>query len=167
MTKTAGERQRYVSVIGAGEPTASQAESAYEVGREIARAGHILVCGGLAGVMEAAARGAAEAGGISLGILPDDDRSKANPYITVSIPTGFSHGRNYLVVKSGDGVIAVGGGAGTLSEIGLAIKLGRPLVLVDSLDVNSLGVPGAELLSASGPAQAVAAIERAWHLGHY
>ena len=112
--------------------------------------------------MEAAARGAAEAGGISLGILPGDDRSKANPYITASIPTGFSHGRNYLVVKSGEGVIAVGGGAGTLSEIGLAIKLGRPLVLVDSLDIDSLGVPGAESTSASGPAEAVAVIERAW-----
>ena len=167
MTKMTGERRRYISVIGAGEPTARQMELAYEVGREIARVRHILVCGGLGGVMEAAARGAAEAGGLSLGILPGDDRSKANPYITVSIPTGFSHGRNYLVVKSGDGVIAVGGGAGTLSEIGLAIKLGRPLVLVESLNVDLLGVPGAELANVSDPVEAVAAIERAWRSGSY
>ncbi len=164
---TVGERKRYISVIGAGEPTASQAESAYEVGREIARAGYILVCGGLSGVMEAAARGAAEAGGMSLGILPGDDRSDANPYITVSIPTGFSHGRNYLVVKTGDGVIAVGGGAGTLSEIGLAIKLGRPLVLLDSLDIDSLGVAGSKLAAVASPVAAVAAVERAWRSVSY
>ncbi len=167
MTKMTGEHPRYISVIGAGEPTERQAELAYEVGREIARAKYILVCGGLGGVMEAAARGAAEAGGMSLGILPGDDRSKANPYVSASIPTGFSHGRNYLVVKSGDGVIAVGGGAGTLSEIGLAIKLGRPLVLVDSLDVDLLGVSGAPLVSTSDPVEAVAAIERAWRSGTY
>lgn len=160
--KRTSERKRYISVIGASEPSARQAELAYEVGREIARAGHVLVCGGLGGIMETAARGAAEAGGVSLGILPGDDRSQSNPYITISIPTGFSHGRNYLVVKSGDGVIAVGGGAGTLSEIGLAIKLGRPLALLDSLDVGSLDIQGVELITAIGPAETVAAIERAW-----
>jgi len=146
---------RYVSVIGAGTATERELSLAWSVGRAIAEAGHILVCGGLGGVMEAAAKGSAETGGTSVGILPTDDRTPANPYLTVTVPTGFSHGRNYLVVKAGDGVIAVGGGAGTMSEIGLAMKLGRPIVLLASLDVEALGVTHPKLRRAETATEAL------------
>lgn len=145
----------YISVIGAGEASERERELAYGVGFELGRAGHILVCGGLGGVMEAAAMGARDAGGTSIGILPTDDRASANPYLTVTIPTGFSHGRNYLVVKAGDGVIAIGGGAGTLSEIGLALKLGRPVVLLESLDIEATGISASGVRIARDPAEAV------------
>ena len=146
---------RYVSVIGAGTATGRELSLAYAVGRAIADAGHILICGGMGGVMEAAAKGSSEAGGISIGILPTDDRAAANPYLTATVPTGFSHGRNYLVVKAGDGVIAVGGGAGTMSEIGLALKLGRPIVLLESLDVEALGITHPRLRRAGAASEAL------------
>jgi uncharacterized protein (TIGR00725 family) len=153
---------RYVSVIGAGEATEHQSAHAYAVGNTVARAGHILVCGGMGGVMEAAAKGAAAAGGVSIGILPTDDRSTANPYLTVSIPTGFSHGRNYLVVKSGEGVIAIGGGAGTMSEIGLALKLGRPVVLLDSLDIEAAGIMDPGFQRAGSATEALDILTHCW-----
>ncbi len=145
----------YISVIGASEASVREAELAYQVGEEIARAGFVLVCGGLGGVMEAAARGAAAAEGLSVGILPGDDRTEASRYLSVSIPTGFSHGRNYLVVKAADGVIAVGGGAGTMSEIGLALKLGRPVILLESFELAGLDLVAQAALVASGPIEAV------------
>ena len=98
--------------------------------------GGVVVCGGLSGVMEAAARGASEAGGIAIGVLPDEDRARANPYLSYSIPTGAGQARNLAVVCSGEVVIAVGGEYGTLSEIGLALKVGRPVVALDSWDVG-------------------------------
>ncbi|MCZ7664338.1 MAG: TIGR00725 family protein [Thermoleophilia bacterium] len=121
----------YISVIGAGRCTAAQYALAEQVGRLVAGLGAVLVCGGLSGVMAAAARGAKEAGGRTLGILPGHDRSEANTYIDVVVTTGMGHARNLAVVSSGDAVIAVGGEYGTLSEIGLAAKIGRPLVLLD------------------------------------
>ncbi len=147
--------KRYISVIGAGVATERELSLAYAVGQAVAEAGHILICGGMGGVMEAVAHGSAEAGGLSIGILPTDDRAAGNPYLTASVPTGLSHGRNYLVVKSGDGVIAIGGGAGTMSEIGLAMKLGRPIVLLASLDVEALGVTHPKLRRAETATEAL------------
>lgn len=95
-----------------------------------------MVCGGRAGVMEAAARGAAETGGVSVGILPEEDRSAANPYLTYSVATGVGQARNLAVVCSADAVVAVGGGYGTLSEIGFARKVGRPVVALRSWDLG-------------------------------
>lgn len=101
------------------------------IGYEIAKRGHILICGGLGGVMDAAARGAKKASGLSLGILPNASRQAASANLTLSIPTNLSHGRNYLVVLSGDGVIAIGGEFGTLSEMAYALKMKKPLVVME------------------------------------
>jgi len=122
----------HISVIGAGRVTAELYALAEEVGRLVAEAGAVLVCGGLSGVMAAAARGAQEAGGHTVGILPGHDRAEANKYIDCVVTTGMGHGRNLAVVSTGDVVIAVGGAYGTLSEIGLARAIGRPVILLDS-----------------------------------
>ena len=111
-------------------------EKAREVGRLVAGRGGVVVCGGLSGVMEAAARGATEAGGVAIGVLPDEDRARANPYLSYSIPTGTGQARNLAVVCSGEIVIAIGGEYGTLSEIGLALKVGRSVVALDSWEVG-------------------------------
>jgi uncharacterized protein (TIGR00725 family) len=109
---------------------AAEQALAEEIGRLVARAGATLVCGGLGGIMEAAARGAKEAGGTTIGILPGHDRAAANRYLDHVLTTGMGHARNLAVVSSGDAVIAIGGGYGTLSEIGLAAKIGRPVVIL-------------------------------------
>jgi uncharacterized protein (TIGR00725 family) len=126
----------YVAVVGSGTAAGEVYERAREVGRLVAERGGIVVCGGLSGVMEAAARGAAEAGGTSLGILPDGDRGRANGYLSLSVVTGMGQARNLAVVCSGDVVIAVGGEYGTLSEMGLALKAGRPVVALGSWDLG-------------------------------
>jgi uncharacterized protein (TIGR00725 family) len=120
----------YVSVIGGGDCTAAEQALAEEVGRLLAAEGATLVCGGMGGVMEAAARGAKEAGGTTIGILPGHDRTQANRYLDHVVTTGIGHARNLAVVSSGDVVIAIGGGYGTLSEIGLAAKIGRTVVIL-------------------------------------
>jgi uncharacterized protein (TIGR00725 family) len=123
-------------VVGSGEASAELYEKAREIGRLVAERGGTLVCGGRTGVMEAAARGATEAGGVAIGILPDEDRESANDFLTYSVATGTGHARNLAVVCSGDVVVAVGGEYGTLSEIGLALKVGRPVVALESWDLG-------------------------------
>ncbi len=118
----------YVAVIGGGQANPEAAALAREVGREVARRGAVLLCGGLGGVMAAAAQGASEAGGVSLGVLPDADRGRANPYLTYSIATNLGHARNILIAHSADAVIAVDGDYGTISEAAIALKLGKPVV---------------------------------------
>ena len=129
---------------------------ACEVGRLVAERGGIVVCGGRGGVMEAAARGAAEAGGASIGILPDEDRAASNPYLTYSVATGVGQARNLAVVCSAETVVAVGGGYGTLSEIGLARKVGRPVFSLRSWDLGEHAVvaetPEAAVTAAFGAA---------------
>jgi len=127
---TPGRVKTYISVIGGGQCTPDQYGQAHEVGARIAEIGAVLVCGGLGGVMEAAARGASESGGDTVGILPDHSRENANPYVDFVVTTGMGHARNLAVVSSGDAVIAIGGEYGTLSEIGLAAKIGRPVVVL-------------------------------------
>ena len=143
------QRKRYVAVIGGGEAAPEVAALAYEVGRELARRGAIVICGGLGGVMEAAARGVQEAGGVSIGILPDADRRRANPYLTYNIPTNLGHARNMIIVHAADAVIAVGGGYGTISEAAIALKLGKTVVAL-AVDWE---LPG--LKRASHPGEAV------------
>jgi uncharacterized protein (TIGR00725 family) len=126
----------YVSVVGSGEASGELYEKAYEVGRLVAENGGTVVCGGRTGVMEAAARGATEAGGVAIGILPDENRESANEYLSYSVATGTGHARNLAVVCSGDVVIAVGGEYGTLSEVGFALKVGRPVVSLESWDLG-------------------------------
>jgi uncharacterized protein (TIGR00725 family) len=118
----------YISVIGPSRAAPPVAEAAFAVGALIARSGAILVCGGGGGAMEAACRGARSAGGTTVGILPGATRADANPFVDIAIPTGMGEARNALVVRAADAVIAVGGGVGTLSEIGLALKMGRPVI---------------------------------------
>jgi uncharacterized protein (TIGR00725 family) len=127
-------RRRQVAVIGSGtcEEGSETWRMAEEVGRGLAEAETVVVCGGLGGVMEAAARGAATAGGEVIGILPGDSVEHANPHCTHVIATGIGHARNLAVVASGEAVIAVGGEWGTLSEIGFARRLGRTVVALRS-----------------------------------
>jgi uncharacterized protein (TIGR00725 family) len=126
----------YISVVGASECPAKWREMAFELGGIIARRGHVLVCGGLGGVMDAASRGAHDAGGLSVGILPDADRTRASRWLTVSVPTDMGHGRNVLVALSGDAIIAVGGSYGTLSEIAFGLKMGKPVIGLDTWDLE-------------------------------
>ena len=141
----------YVSVVGSGTVTGELYGKAREVGRLVAARGGTVVCGGRSGVMEAAARGATEAGGIAIGILPGEDREQANEFLSYSIATGTGHARNLAVVCSGDVVISVGGEYGTLSEMGLALKVGRPVVALESWDL------GEHVAVASTPEEAVEA----------
>jgi uncharacterized protein (TIGR00725 family) len=110
----------YISVIGAGQASDDEMAAAEEIGRRLADAGAVLVCGGLGGVMDAAARGSAAAGGTSVGILPGEDRTHGSTQLTVRISTGLGEARNAIVARAADAVIAVGGEFGTLSEIALA-----------------------------------------------
>ena len=121
-------KTKYVGVIGAGECSDRVYKLAWEVGHGIAHKGWILVCGGLRGVMEGAAKGCTEAGGLAVGVLPGLDRAAANPFIKISIPTGMGEGRNFLVVRASDVLIAISGGYGTLSEIALALKTGKTVI---------------------------------------
>ncbi len=140
---------RYVAVVGSGTAFGELYEQAREVGRLVAERGAIVICGGLSGVMEAAARGATEAGGTAIGILPDEDRRRQNEHLTYSVATGVGQARNLAVVCSGDVVIAVGGENGTLSEIGLARKLGRPVVVLEGWNL------GEHVTMAGSPEEAV------------
>jgi len=115
-------------VIGSGP---EQEERAEEVGRLLAEGGATVVTGGLGEVMAAAARGAKGAGGATIGILPGETRTDGNPWLDHVVVTGIGHGRNLAVVASGDAVIAVGGRYGTLAEIGFALTLGRPVVVLE------------------------------------
>ncbi|HSL95193.1 MAG TPA: TIGR00725 family protein [Thermoleophilia bacterium] len=160
--------QTYVSVIGASRCGPELAARAEELGRLLARRGCIVVCGGRSGVMEAVARGVAAEGGVSIGLLPEADRSRAAPDLTYSLPTAIGWARNLAVVASGDAVIAVGGAWGTLSEIALARNVGRRVVLLDSWELrppeaagDPAGGSGEDesaldgVLRASSPAEAV------------
>jgi uncharacterized protein (TIGR00725 family) len=126
----------YVAVIGASEATEWELAMAERVGRLLARGGAVLVCGGLGGVMNAAATGCAAEGGTSIGILPGKDRLGASKALTAAIATGFGEARNAIVARSADAVIAVGGEWGTLSEIALATKMGKPVVGLGTWDLR-------------------------------
>lgn len=145
----------FIAVIGSGTCSDEIAALAREVGREIARRGAVLVCGGQGGVMEAACQGAKIAGGTTVGILPGTDRSEANPYVGVPVVTGLGEARNAIVVRTADAVVAVSGGYGTLSEIGLALKMGRPVVGLGTWELCHSGQPVDAVARADSPAQAV------------
>ena len=121
-------RQLYVGVAGASQAGPELVEQAERLGRRLAEGGAVVICGGGPGVMEAVCRGARAAGGTTVGVLPGLDRAEGNPYLTVSLPTGLGQGRNLLLVRSSDALVAVGGGFGTLSEIGLALRTRTPVV---------------------------------------
>jgi uncharacterized protein (TIGR00725 family) len=141
----------HVAVVGPGQGDARVLVLAAEVGAELARRGAVLVTGGLGGAMEAACRGAREAGGTTIGILPGDDRRAANAWVDVAIATGMGELRNGLVVRCADALIAVGGGFGTLSEIGLALKAAKTVVGLGTWELGEGAV-----VAAASPADAVA-----------
>ena len=118
----------HIGVIGAGDCPVEIYETSYDMGHIIGEKGWVLICGGLGGVMEGAAKGCFERGGITVGLLPGTEKESANRFITLAIPTGMGEARNVLVVRASDVVIAIAGGYGTLSEIGLALKIGKPVI---------------------------------------
>ena len=126
------KRKAQIAVIGDNKPSLEIVHWAEEVGRLVAQNEGVIICGGLGGVMAAAARGAAQAGGLTIGILPSYDATTANDSIGVTIATGLGHARNMLVVSSGDAVIALPGAYGTLSEVALALTIGKPVISVNA-----------------------------------
>ena len=149
------ETQRFIAVIGGSECTPDEARLAEEVGRELARKGIALVCGGLRGIMEAVCRGASAEGGLTIGILPVGSRQAANQYVKIPIATNLGEARNVIVVKSSEAVIAIGGGYGTLSEIGHALRNGVPVVGLNTWSLSRNGQPDESIAIASDPADAV------------
>ncbi|MBW2566378.1 MAG: TIGR00725 family protein [Deltaproteobacteria bacterium] len=123
---------KMIGVIGAGSCNNGVYELARRVGAGIAEMGATLVCGGLGGVMEGACLGAHEAGGQTVGILPGSDKAEANAYVATPIVTDLGHARNVLIVRSSDLLIAISGGYGTLSEISIALKIGKPVIGVST-----------------------------------
>jgi uncharacterized protein (TIGR00725 family) len=148
----------YVAVIGPGaQATEEECETAREAGRLLADRNAIVVCGGLGGVMAAACQGAFERGGTTVGLLPGRDRSAGNPYLTVAVPTGLGELRNGLVVRTSDAIIAVGGSWGTLSEVALAVRTGKPVVVIGGWRVEdpAHGLPEDRPVSAVSARDAV------------
>ena len=144
-----------ISVIGASEGADRILADAEAVGRGIAEAGAVLVCGGRTGVMEAASKGAADAGGTVIGVLPTLSTEDANPYVTHPVATGTGHARNLAVVASGEAVIAIGGEWGTLSEIAFARRLGRPVVAIQSWTLRNRAGTDLGIADAETPEEAV------------
>ncbi len=141
--------KHFIGVIGAGHCDTKTYEIAYLTGAEIAKNKFGMVCGGLGGVMEAAARGCKENGGLTLGIIPDADAGQANEYIDIVIPTGMGIMRNLLIVRSAAGIIAINGKYGTLSEIAFALQLDKPLIGLQTWDVSD------KIMTADSPQKAV------------
>jgi uncharacterized protein (TIGR00725 family) len=152
--------QAYVAVIGASNATEWELDTAERVGALLAEAGCVLVCGGLGGVMDAAARGAASRDGVSVGILPGTDRSIASRHLTVAIATGFGEARNAIVARSADAVIAVGGEFGTLSEIALALKMGTPVIGLGTWALGRDDLDRDPIVRAETPEDAITELRR-------
>jgi uncharacterized protein (TIGR00725 family) len=145
----------FIGVIGGSEVAPLIAALAEEVGKEIARRKAVLVCGGMGGVMEAACKGAANEGGLTIGILPEDNREQANAYVRIPIVTGVGYARNIAVVKSSHAVIAIDGSYGTLTEIGYALQGGIPVIGLDTWTFTNKDQPECEIIRAGTPKEAV------------
>ncbi len=130
--------KKLIAVIGGRRIEKALLAEAEEVGRLIAKSGAILVCGGLSGVMEAASRGTKSEGGLTVGILPQNDSRDANQYVDIPIATGLGVGRNVIIARSADALIAVGGEYGTLSEIAFALQMGKPVVGIRTWDIKGV-----------------------------
>ena len=132
---------RYVGVAGASRAEPELLAQGELLGRRLAEGGAVVVCGGGPGVMEAVCRGARTAGGATVGLLPGLDRADANPHLSISVPTGMGQGRNLLLVRSSDALVAVGGGFGTLSEVALALRTGVPVIGLATWSLHLDGQP--------------------------
>ncbi len=149
------DKNIFIAVIGGSDCSTEEANLAEEVGREVARNGAMLVCGGLGGVMEAACRGASREGGLTIGILPGDNRRTANPYVQIPIVTSIGYARNVAVVKSAQAVIAIDGSYGTLSEISHALQSGIPVIGLNTWSLSINGQPDNSIIPADSPKDAV------------
>jgi uncharacterized protein (TIGR00725 family) len=145
----------WIAVVGPGHAAPREAEWAEEAGAAIADAGAVLVSGGLGGVMEAACRGARSRGGTTVGLLPGTDREDANGWVLLAIPTGLGEARNALIVRAADALVAIGGAWGTLSEIALALRAGKPVIGLDTWELGRAGVPVEGVIRAEDAASAV------------
>ena len=145
----------FIAVIGGSQCSLEEEKLAEAVGQELARRGAILVCGGLSGVMEAACRGASSEGGITVGILPGVDRSKANSYVSIPIVTGMGYARNVIVVKSAQAVIAIDGSYGTLSEIAYALQNDIPVIGLNTWSFSMKEKVNDSIIPAQGAQDAV------------
>lgn len=152
---TPSDHPPYVAVCGGGAFDEGAAAIAHEVGAGLARGGAVVVCGGLGGVMEAACRGARSEGGLSVAFLPGTDRAEANPYVDVVLPTGIGEMRNMLIVRAADVVIAIAGEFGTLSEVAFALRVGTPVVGLDTWELQRKGERDTSIVRASDAADAV------------
>ena len=168
-----GARQVQIAVCGPGEATAEEEATAERAGYLLAERGCSLVCGGLGGVMASACRGAKAGGGVTIGILPGDDHAAANPWVDHVICTGLSQARNAVVAATSQAVVAIGGGFGILSEVALALRLGRPVVLIGGWSAVLSTPEGRQLLArtsgtlyhATSPEEAVEAALQALQAG--
>lgn len=152
----------YIAVVGGSEYVEEDCRAAEVVGRELARAGSLLLCGGRSGVMEAACRGAKAAGGTTIGFLPGEVRGDENGYVDIALPTGLGEIRNMLIVHASDAVIAIGGEFGTLSEISFALRVGKPVVGLGTWELSKNGTVSDAIHVVDDPAAAVeAALELA------
>ena len=149
------DKKKFIAVIGGSQCSSQEARLAEEVGRELAKRGATLVCGGLGGVMEAACRGASSEGGVTIGILPGESRQTANPYVQFPIVTGIGYARNVAVVKSAQSVIAIDGSYGTLSEISHALQSGIPVIGLNTWSLSKNGQQDNSIITAQNPAEAV------------
>jgi uncharacterized protein (TIGR00725 family) len=144
----------YVAVSGGGDADDEACRLAEGVGLELARRGAVVLTGGLGGAMAAASRGARQGGGTTVGILPSDDRADANPWVDVAVPTGLGEGRNAVLVRAADAVIAVAGEFGTLSEMALALRLGKPVVGLCTWELGRAGRPVTAVVVVATPEEA-------------
>ena len=148
----------HIAVVGPGKPSSAEYETAEEVGRLLAENGAVVVCGGLGGVMEAACRGAKSAGGATVGILPGTREEDANEWVDLPLPTGLGEARNAILVRVASGVVAIGGGYGTLSEIAFALRASKPVVGIGTWEIARGGEPDETILRAAGADEAVALV---------
>ncbi|MCH7690696.1 MAG: TIGR00725 family protein [candidate division Zixibacteria bacterium] len=142
------DRKPVIAVIGAGKCSRKLRDMAADIGRYVAENGGVVLCGGLGGIMEGAARGAKEAGGTTIGIIPSENKADANQFIDYVIPTGFGQARNVLVVRAADAIVALPGKFGTLSEMAFALVSGKPIVSVQAWKL------GEEILQVEDPVEA-------------
>ena len=142
------DRKPVIAVIGAGKCSRKLRDMAADIGRYVAENGGVVRCGGLGGIMEGAARGAKEAGGTTIGIIPSENKADANQFIDYVIPTGFGQARNVLVVRAADAIVALPGKFGTLSEMAFALVSGKPIVSVQAWKL------GEEILQVEDPIEA-------------
>lgn len=132
------KKKLIIGIIGGSQCPSKIEKIAYTTGREVAQRGHILICGGMSGVMASACRGAKSDGGITIGILPGKDKSEANPSVDIPIVTAMSHARNAIIVRTADALIAIGGKYGTLSEIALAKVINKSVFGIETWDIEGV-----------------------------